>query len=155
MDRERITLIAFAYAALVGALAACSTAGIHKQADGGFSAFASSIGEGALSSVCFDTKASVEQIKDALAKRKLSAEQIDAVRFAQYPGGMCVAARGSSISKELETIAELYFYAKAADVIGEAVGGVGGAIGEAIAGESAAAAAEAAAEAAAGSSAAP
>jgi hypothetical protein len=135
---------------------ACSTAGIHKQADGGFSAFASSIGEGALSSVCFDTKASVEQIKDTLTlNTKLSAEKIDAVRFAQYPGGMCVAARGSSISKELEQIAELYFYAKAADVIGEAVGGVGGAIGEAIAGESAAAAAEAAAEAAAGSSAAP
>jgi hypothetical protein len=126
----------------------CSTAGIHKQADGGFSAFASSVGEGALSSVCFDTKAKVEDIKAALAaKPTLTAEEIDAVRFAQYPGGMCVAARGSSISKELETIAELYFYAKAADVIGEAVGGVGGAITEAIAGEATAEAAEAAAEA--------
>jgi hypothetical protein len=114
-------------------LTACSTAGVHQTRDGQVIAFASSIGEGALASVCFDTKASVETVKSVLAKHAdLTPEQIDSLRFAQYPSGMCVAARGSSISKELERIAEMYLYSQGAEVLGDVVGGVGSAVGEAI-----------------------
>lgn len=107
----------------------CATSGFNRGADGSLTVFALAAGEGSLASVCFDTDSSVESIKSAFAKltaegaSALTPEQIDAARYAQYPGGVCVAARGSSISKELESLIKLYIYALAADVAGEAVGG--------------------------------
>lgn len=55
---------------------------------------------------------------------KQLAAALEELRFGQYPQGQCIAARGSSISKELEGLLRYYLYSKAVGAVGDALGGM-------------------------------
>jgi hypothetical protein len=116
-------------AAWVGVLLALSTgcASVTKiPTPRGDFVHVAAVGEGAMASDCSGAGEwpSIEQAATPAEAKDLTPQQLEELRFSQYVDGKCIAARGSSISKELEGVLRYYLYTKAIGLAGKAIGGM-------------------------------
>jgi hypothetical protein len=122
----RLYVLAFVLFVL-GAFAFCGCAmgTMHHSEARGTTVHVVAVGEGALAYRCVGDAEIINALPTVTladgTSLPLTPELLAEVRFSQLPEGECIVARGSSISEELKTLIEYYFYSKIVGAAGSLI----------------------------------
>jgi hypothetical protein len=118
-------LITFAVGAVIWALSGCAMGTMHYSEARGTTVHVVAVGEGALAYRCVGDAEIINALPTVTladgTSLPLTPELLAEVRFSQLPEGECIVARGSSISEELKTLIEYYFYSKIVGAAGSLI----------------------------------
>lgn len=108
------------------ALCGCAMTTAHRSEERGLTVQTFAIGEGALAYYCETDDAEIVTALPTVTLADgsvlpLTPELLAEVRFSMLPAGQCFVARGSSISEELKTLIEYYFYTKIVGAAGNLI----------------------------------